>query len=134
VQVEIEHLDVASVVKISFLIYAVMGIVVGVVYVLVVLVVGGIVGDEVLGGGGAFGLAATGLGLLLVPVLALVYGLIGAIGGVIFSVVYNVLAKAIGGIRITLKDEVAGHGIAQGMAQAAPRGAGGVEGQTEVRL
>jgi hypothetical protein len=130
VQVEIEHLDVSSVVKISFLIYAVMGVVVGVVYVFIVLLVGGIVGDEALGGSGVFGLAATGLGLLLVPILALVYGLIGAIGGVILAVVYNILARTIGGVKIALKGEVAGLGAVQATAQRL----GGVEGQTEVRL
>jgi hypothetical protein len=132
VQVEIEHLDVASVVKISFLIYAAIGLAVGVVYVLVMLVLGGIVGDEVLGGG-ALGLAATGLGLLLVPVLALVYGLIGAVGGAVFAVVYNALAKAIGGVKVTLKGE-AGQGTVPTVPRPAAQGSGGVEGQTEVRL
>ena len=100
---EVKRLDVASVVKISFVIYTVIGIIVGIVYVLVALVFGSLMR---VGGmsdtGGLMRLAATGFGVLLVPLFALFYGCIGAVGGAILALVYNAIAKTLGGVRFTV--------------------------------
>ena len=122
-QVEIKHLDVASVVKICFVIYAILGIVVGLVYVIFAMIF-----SSFLDATGAFEatsvlrIAATGFGILLVPLFALLYGIIGAIGGFIFAVVYNLASKALGGIRLTLE----GRGTESQVA--------GLSNQAEVRL
>jgi hypothetical protein len=104
--VEIKHLDVVSVVKVAFVLYVVVGLVVGVVYLLVALLFGGILGH----GYGAHEAwmgrtLAAGLGVLLVPLLALLYGCLGAIGGLIFALLYNVTARTIGGVKVRLKGE-----------------------------
>jgi hypothetical protein len=106
-QVEIKRLDVWSLVKISFLIYAVLGIIVGVIYIFFALLLGGLVGYNEALDGGLFRIAATGVGVLLVPLLALFYGLIGAIGAAILAVVYNVLSRTIGGVKLTLQADSA---------------------------
>jgi hypothetical protein len=104
--VEIKRLDVASVVKISFVIYTVVGIMVGIVYVLVALVFGSLMNlGGVPEGSGLLRLAATGFGVLLIPLFALFYGCIGAVGGAVLALVYNAIAKTLGGVRITLTGE-----------------------------
>ena len=121
--VEIKRLDVASVVRICFVMYAILGVVVGLVYVVFALLFSsfmdltGAFEDSPL-----FRVAATGVGMLLVPLFALIYGLIGALAGLIGGVVYNLVAKALGGVKLTM--EVGG-------TQA---GAVGLTNQAEMRL
>jgi len=104
--VEIRHVDVGSVVKISFVIYAVLGLIVGIIYAVAAVVFGSLLDyGEAFGNSNIFRFAATGLGVVLIPVFALFYGCIGAVAGAIVSVIYNVIAKALGGVRITLKGE-----------------------------
>ena len=44
------------------------------------------------------------------PLLALVYGCIGAVAGLIVSAVYNLIAKVIGGVKLTLSGDPSGPG------------------------
>jgi hypothetical protein len=105
-QYEIKRFDVASVVKISFVICAILGIVIGLVYVFIALAIGSLAAyGEVLGENPLLRIAATGFGILLVPVFALFYGCIGAMAGLIFALVYNLIAKALGGVKLTLQGE-----------------------------
>jgi uncharacterized membrane protein YagU involved in acid resistance len=120
--IEIKRFDIASVVKIFFVIYAILGMVIGLVYVLVALVF-----SSVLDFAGAFEgttllrVAATGVGILLVPLFALLYGLVGALAGLVGSVVYNLVSKALGGVKLTLEaDGVDGtNGPAAGLSNQA---------------
>jgi ABC-type multidrug transport system fused ATPase/permease subunit len=121
-QVEIKHLDIVSVLKVCFVLYAILGIVVGLIYVFAALILGSFLDyGDVLGEGGLLRIAATGFGILLIPLLALVYGCLGALGGLIFALIYNLISKALGGIKVSLTGET---------AETATGGAGG----TEVRL
>jgi hypothetical protein len=106
-EVEIKHLDVGSVVKVAFVLYLVVGIVAGVVYLIVTLILGGFL-DYGYGPHQAWmgRTIATGVGLLMIPFLALLYGCFGAIGGLIFGLLYNAIAKTIGGVKIRLKGEI----------------------------
>jgi len=100
-QVEIKQVDVISITKICFVLYAILGLVIGVIYVFMALLLGSFldyaVAQEDIG---LLRVAATGFGFLLVPLLALFYGCVGAIGGLFFGLFYNVISKAIGGIRL----------------------------------
>jgi len=117
-EVEIKGLDVGSVVKVAFVLYLVIGLVVGVIYLIVSLVLGGL-----LGYGSGYGpeqawfgrTVAAGLGVLMIPVMALLYGFIGAVGGLIFALLYNVIARTIGGVRVRFKGEIQGAGPAGGV-------------------
>jgi hypothetical protein len=110
-EVEIKHLDVGSVVKVAFVIYVVVGLVVGVIYMIAMVLFSGFMHS-------GFGArepfigrsVAMGLGVLLVPLMALLYGLLGALGGLIFSVLYNLISRTIGGVKVRLKGEVPGAG------------------------
>jgi hypothetical protein len=110
-EVEIKRLDVGSVVKVAFVLYLVIGIVVGVIYMLMAVVLGGFLnygyGPHEAWMGRTI---ATGLGVLMIPFLALLYGCLGAIGGLIFGLLYNVIAKTIGGVKVRFKGEIPGTG------------------------
>ena len=105
--VEIKGLDIGSVVKVAFVLYVVIGIVVGVVYLIVSLIVGGLMsygyGPQEAWLGRTI---STGVGVLMIPLIALLYGVFGAIGGLIFAVLYNLIARTVGGVKIRLKGEV----------------------------
>jgi hypothetical protein len=105
-QVEIKQVDVISITKILFVLYAILGLIIGVIYVFMALMLGSFLdyasAEEDLG---LLRIAASGFGLLLVPLLALFYGCIGAIGGLLFGLFYNVISKAIGGIRLVVSGD-----------------------------
>ena len=110
-QVEIKRLDIVSVVKVCFVLYAVIGVIAGLVYAIVALVLGSFLDhSQVFEGSRLMPLAATGLGILMIPLLALIYGCLGALGGLIFAVVYNLISRAVGGVKVSLWGEVAGPG------------------------
>jgi hypothetical protein len=112
-EVEIKRLDVGSVVKVTFILYAVLGLVIGIIYMLATVIFSGLFGarygmHDPLGSRAL----AMGLGVLMVPLMALLYGLLGALGGLIVALLYNVISKAIGGVKIRLKGEITGAGSA----------------------
>jgi hypothetical protein len=112
-KVEIKRLDLVSVIKVCFVMYAILGILVGFIFFLGTLVTGAFMGHSPeLGYGGFSRMAATGFGVLLIPVFALIYGCIGAFVGLIVSLVYNIVTKVIGGIRLTLEAETPPEGPA----------------------
>ena len=64
--VEIKHLDIISVMKVCFVIYAIIGVVAGLVFLFITLLTSGLAGYGHEYGYGGFGrLAATGLGVLM---------------------------------------------------------------------
>ena len=105
-RVEIKRVDVGSLVKICFVVYAILGLIVGLVYVIVALAASSLL--DLAGateGTALLRIAATGAGILLVPLFALFYGIVGALAGLIGGVVYNLVSKALGGLRLSLEVE-----------------------------
>jgi hypothetical protein len=124
--VEIKHVDITSVVKVCFVIYAILGMVIGLVYVLIALIFTSLLDfGSAFEGSGLLRIAATGIGILLVPLFALFYGLIGALAGLIGAAVYNLVAKALGGVKLTLEADL------RGGTDASPAG---LNNQAEMRL
>jgi hypothetical protein len=122
-RVEIKRIDVASLVKICFVIYAILGMIVGFVYVVFALVFSSFLDLAGASEGTALlKVAATGAGILLVPLFALFYGIFGSLAGLVGAVVYNLVSKALGGLRLTLE--------AEGTEAAAP----GSINQVDMRL
>jgi len=105
-RIEIRRFDVASVAKICFVLYAILGMLIGLVYVLIALVFSSVLDfASALEGTALLRVAATGVGILLVPLFALFYGVIGGLAGLVGAVVYNLVSKAIGGVKLTLETE-----------------------------
>lgn len=96
----IREIGVVSMGKIAGIIYACIGLLAGVI-VAMVSVLGGFAGlaDE---GGAAAGFIALFLGAGAVFVLPIFYGVLGALVGMFVAVIYNVAARLVGGLEITI--------------------------------
>jgi len=107
VNFELKRVDVWSVVKIVFFLDAVIGLLVGFFYTLVFSLVGGMAG--LLSGERALpmmGLFSGLVGFFMSFVLAIFYAVLGAVFTVILVGLYNLLAKWLGGFRLSLVEEV----------------------------
>jgi hypothetical protein len=101
---EIKRIDIWSVVKISFFIYGIFGLLFGLFYAAMLTMLGGFLSQM----GGEFGLlrGMTGaIGIFGALFMALFYAVLGAVATAIFTWIYNLLAKGLGGIRFNLEKE-----------------------------
>jgi len=101
---EIRKIDVWSVVKIAFFLYGIFGLLFGLFYAIILTMLGGILsqfGPEFESMRGLTGV----LGIFMAFFLALFYAVIGAVGTAIFTWIYNLLAKGLGGIKFYLEQE-----------------------------
>ncbi len=103
----IRYVDVASVFKVAFVLYAILGLIAGIFYGFVFAVLGhfgGLLEDEGIPG---FGVFTGALGILAAPVLAVLYGIFGSVIIAIGAAFYNLTARWVGGIAVELDlDEV----------------------------
>jgi hypothetical protein len=90
---ELKHIDPMTLGKIHAAFAAIMGFFVG-----IVIALGGLSAFVVRGS--SFGAA---LGLAAVVVLPILYAIMGFVAGVIVALIYNFLAKRIGGIKVVLR-------------------------------
>jgi len=96
----IREIGVISLGKVAGIVYACIGLIVGVIVALVS-VLGGFAG--LLGEGRtAAGLIGMFLGAGAVFILPVFYGVLGALIGMLVAVIYNVAARLVGGIEITI--------------------------------
>ncbi len=104
---EIKKIDVWSVVKITFFLYGIFGLLFGIFYAIMLAMVGGFLSQM----GGEFeairGLTGV-LGIFMAFFLALFYAVLGAVVTAIFTWLYNLLARGLGGIKFHLNQEKAG--------------------------
>jgi hypothetical protein len=96
----IREIGVLSLGKVAGIVYACIGLLAGIIIALIS-VVGGFAGlaDE---GGAAAGFVAMFLGAGAVFVLPIFYGILGSLVGMLVAAIYNVAAKLVGGIEITI--------------------------------
>ena len=96
----IREIGVLSLGKVAGIIYACIGLIVGVIVALVS-VLGGFAGLAHDAGATA-GFVAMFLGAGAVFILPIFYGVLGALIGILVAVIYNVAARLVGGIEITI--------------------------------
>jgi hypothetical protein len=97
----VRNVDLWSLFKVAFVIYAALGFVVGLCYGLVIAMVGSLGalwGQEVPGLGALSG----AIGIVAVPVLALVYGIMGAVVVSIGGALYNLSVRWVGGLKLAV--------------------------------
>jgi len=98
---EIKRIELWTLFKVAFFVCAAIGIVMGVIYGFFMLV-GGLFGsfldDEIAG----FGFLGGVIGLFLIPFVAVLYGAIGSVFITVLGWVYNLSARLIGGVRLTV--------------------------------
>ena len=93
---------VGSVAKMLGVLYAIMGLVFGGIVSIVALVTTALSPERASAGMGAFGLF---FGVAAVLVLPIVYGVLGVVFGAISALLYNLIARFVGGIVIDLEPE-----------------------------
>lgn len=111
-KVQIKRMGVFSCAKIYSITLAAMGLIIGVIYGLIFMVVGGAM---MAGGGrdaGTAGASSLVIGLVMMIAIPVMYGLIGFIGGIIGALVYNVAAGVVGGLEIEIENMDTGTGYA----------------------
>jgi len=92
----LKRIGIVSAAKITAVIGIVIGLIMGIIFALISTLFGSmsdIIGPGMLGGAG-FG----ALGLLAIVILPIVYGIGGFIYGAVVAVIYNIIARIIGGI------------------------------------
>jgi hypothetical protein len=111
-KVQIKRMGVFSCAKIYAIVMAAMGLIIGVIYGLIFMVVGGAM---MAGGGrdsGTAGASSLVIGLVMMLAIPVFYGIIGFIGGIVGALVYNVAAGIVGGIELELENMDGGTGYA----------------------
>src|SRR5829696_2089593 len=111
-KVQIRRMGVLSCAKIYSITLAAMGLIIGVIYGLIFMVVGGAM---MAGGGRDAGMAGGSslvIGLVMMIAIPVFYGVIGFIGGIIGALVYNVAAGVVGGLELELENLDGGSGFA----------------------
>lgn len=98
----LKRVDLWSLFKIAFALYAAVGLVAGLFYGALIGLVGsmGALWGEDLPGLGALSGAA---GIVVVPIVAMAYGVFGSIVVVIGGALYNLAARFVGGLKVTVE-------------------------------
>ncbi|MFL6332516.1 MAG: hypothetical protein ACJ754_04145 [Pyrinomonadaceae bacterium] len=103
-KVQIKRVGVFSCAKIYSITLAAMGLLIGIIYGLIFMVLGGAM---LAGGGSNSGMAGGSsfvIGLVMMIAIPVFYGFVGFIGGLIGGVVYNVAAGVVGGLELELEN------------------------------
>ena len=106
-RLEIKRIELFSLFKITFFVYAAIGLVVGIFYGFFLLAATMLENRFIEEGFPAFGLLGGALGLVLIPVIAVFYGALGSVFVTIVGFLYNVFAGFVGGVRLETDAEVA---------------------------
>ncbi len=103
---EIRRIDIWSVVKIAFILCGIFGFIAGILYAMMLTMVGGFLSQM----GGEFD-AMRGLtgavSIFMVFFLAVFYAVLGAVFTAVFAWIYNLLARGLGGVKFHLEQEKA---------------------------
>jgi len=108
-EMTIRRVGVISLAKIQGFLMAVFGLIIGVIYGLLFMVLGATMstfaprGDSQAMGGGV----SVVIGLVIMIAVPIFYGCIGFIGGLIGGLIYNAAASFVGGLKIDLESEIA---------------------------
>ena len=103
---EIKRLDVWSCMKVAFILFGILGLLIGIFYALIIGFIGGIMGP--LAGADIEplrGLFSGALGIFMAFFMALFYAVMGSLSTAITVWLYNVCARWVGGIQVDLEGE-----------------------------
>jgi len=114
--IEIRRIDLWTLFKVSFFVYAVLGLIGGLFYLFFMMLASSIgtalLEDEI----PSFGLLGGAVGIIMMPIFAFLYGAIGSVTTTICGAIINLIMKASGG----LKFDVDVFPVAGMMQQPAP--------------
>jgi MFS family permease len=102
----VKKIPLWPVLRVSFILFIIIGIVIGVFYAIMLSVWGAFMSSFAEAGfGEQFGLLR-GLGFVLIPIIAVLYAVFGTIIVAIWTLVYNLLAAVVGGVELVLEESV----------------------------
>jgi hypothetical protein len=101
---EIKKIDVWSCVKIAFVLFGIIGLLIGILGAIILTLVGGILSQMGEGFEPLKGIMG-GFSIFMVPLEGLFYAVFGAVGTAILTWIYNLLASGLGGIKFNLVEE-----------------------------
>jgi hypothetical protein len=104
-KVQVKRVGVFSLAKIYAITMAAAGVIIGVIYGLIFMAVGG----AIMAGGRDSGASAAGasslvIGLIMMVAIPIFYGVLGFIAGLVGGAIYNVAARTVGGIELELEN------------------------------
>lgn len=103
-KMQVKRVGIFSYAKITAVTTAAFGLIFGVIYGLVFMVIGGAI---MAGGGrntGAAGASSVVIGLVMMAVFPILYGIIGFVFGALGALIYNIAAGFVGGIELELEN------------------------------
>ncbi len=102
---EVKRIELFSLFKLAFYIYAVIGLIFAIIYGFFMLVIGGlqtvVFGNELPN----MGMVGLVLGIFAIPIIALIYGAVASVFLTIGGWIYNVIAGGVGGLRLEAEVE-----------------------------
>ncbi len=101
---EIKRVDLWSLFKIAFFIYAILGVIVGFITLFFSLIMGGLTSSFYEEEFPGMGLLSGAFGFFLIPFMAFLYGVIGSVFATICGAVFNFVSRLAGGLRIEIGD------------------------------
>lgn len=108
-KVQIKRVGVFSLAKIYAVTMAAFGVIIGVIYGLIFMIVGGAM---MAGGGrnsGSAGASSLVIGLVMMVAIPVFYGVIGFLAGLLGGAVYNIAAGSVGGVELELESMDGGY-------------------------
>ncbi len=104
IELEIKKIQLWSLFKIAFFIYASIGLVIGLFYGFFMFIIGGLNSSLLSDEFPRFGLLTGVLGLFFIPFMAFLYGIFGSVFITIGAWIYNLVAGFTGGVRVQTKE------------------------------
>jgi hypothetical protein len=103
-KVQVKRVGVFSYAKITSVTMAAFGVILGVIYGLIFMAVGGAMMAGGGRGAGTAGASSLVIGLIMMVAIPIFYAVIGFLAGLLGGVVYNVAARTVGGIELELEN------------------------------
>ncbi|HWW75336.1 MAG TPA: hypothetical protein VNZ44_08070 [Pyrinomonadaceae bacterium] len=103
-KVQVKRVGVFSLAKIYSITMAAAGVIIGVIYGLLFMAVGGAMMANGRNGAGAAGASSLAIGLIMMVAIPIFYGVLGFIAGLVGGAIYNVAARTVGGIELELEN------------------------------
>jgi len=99
---ELKRIDLGSLFKVAFVLYAALGLFAGLFYGLIFMVIGqlgGLLGEDQIPG---LKYLTGFVGVLAIPVIAIFYGILGSVVVAIGGALYNLATRWVGGVKIEI--------------------------------
>ncbi len=103
-KVQVKRVGVFSYAKITAVTMAAFGVIIGIIYGLIFMAVGGAMMADGRGASSAAGASSLVIGLIMMVAIPIFYAILGFLAGLLGGAIYNVAARTVGGIELELEN------------------------------